>query len=91
MEPPVITDSKMKCEFFILEIILSNIHMISITGNIMQRLTFNLNFLFSEFAAHISGINQLFFDLSEIVLSLCDEKSVLYRFQIINILFGFLN
>ena len=35
MEPPVISDCKVECQFFILKIVLSDIHMITVTGNVM--------------------------------------------------------
>src|SRR5699024_7597240 len=37
VEPPVISRGEVECQFFILKIILSYIHMIAVTGDIVKR------------------------------------------------------
>ena len=75
MEPPVIADCKFEGQPVVLQVILSDINMISVTGKIVQWFVFDLYFFLGEFAAHITGMNQLFLDLCKILLTECDIQS----------------
>ena len=48
----------------------------------MQRFIFDLYFLFCKFSAHISGGDQFFFDLGEVIFTACDIQSGTDGFQI---------
>lgn len=46
VEPPVVSNSEMESQFVVLQIIFSNIHMITIAGNIVEWFACNLYFIF---------------------------------------------
>ena len=63
--------------------------MISVTGKIVQWFVFDLYFFLGEFAAHITGMNQLFLDLCKILLTECDIQSSADGFQVCDVFFCF--
>ena len=91
MEPPVIAFCKLKGKLFVLEVILSDIHMIAIAGNVMKRFAFVFHFLFREFAPYISCCNQFVFDCIKVIFILSNVQCVHDRFQINNFIFRFLD
>ena len=82
MKPPVVSDSEAESEFVVLKIVFADVHIISVAGNIVQRFIFDLYFLFCKFSAHISGGDQFFFDLGEVIFTACDIQSGTDGFQI---------
>ena len=77
-----ISDCKVECQFFILKIVLSDIHMITVTGNVMEWFVFDLDFFLCIFSADIAGVCELFFDFSKIIFCQCNIKCCLNGFQV---------
>ena len=67
MEPPVVSGCKLESEFIVLVIIFSNINIIAIGGAVVERLALDSGFFIGLFALNIAKLNQLLFDLYEIV------------------------
>ena len=73
MEPPVIAIGKRKSKFFILQVVLSNVHIITITGNVMHWFAGKFNFFLCMFSADIAALHQFLFDLGKIRFAHDDE------------------
>ena len=91
MEPPVIAIGKRKSKFFILKVVLSNVHIITITGNVMHWFAGQFNFFLRMFSADIAALHQFLFDLSKIRFVQSNVKCVADRFQILDIIGSFLD
>ena len=72
VEPPVTSIGKMESQFFILEIVLSYINVISVTGQIVEWLALKLYFFLREFTADISTLSQFLLNLCQIIFTECD-------------------
>ncbi len=66
VEPPVISASKGKGQFVILQIILSHIHMITVAGNIVHGPAGNLYFFPGRFPADVPALYQFFLNLHKV-------------------------
>ena len=67
MEPPVVSGCKLESEFIVLVIIFPNINIIAIGGSVVERLALDSGFFIGLFALNIAKLDQLLFDLYEIV------------------------
>ena len=68
VEPPVIAGSDFKGQFFILKVIFAHVHVVAITGDIVERPGGDFDLLARIFAPDIAVLGQLFLDLDKILL-----------------------
>ena len=91
VEPPVVPCGKVESQFIVLEIILPDIHVIAVRRNIVEWLTGDLDFLFGKFAPDVSGRDQLFLELRQVVLPACHFQCIYDGFQIGDLVVSLLN
>ena len=72
MEPPVVADSKLKGQFLILQVVLTDIHGKTIAADIVERTACDFYLFGAAFSADIAAFDQLFLDLHEIVFRECN-------------------
>ncbi len=61
MEPPIVTGSKTEGQFIVLQIVFSNINVVSVAADIMERTARDLNFFITAFPADITVLNKFFY------------------------------
>ena len=91
MEPPVISGCGVESEFFILQIVLSYIHMVTIGREKMKWFIRNFHFLFREFSADVACSYEFFLDFSQVIFGTGDIQCIADGFQIGDFLSGFFN
>ncbi|SCI75876.1 Uncharacterised protein [uncultured Clostridium sp.] len=84
MEPPVVADSKLKGQFLILQVVLTDIHGKTIAADIVERTACDFYLFGTAFSADIAAFDQLFLDLNKVFLSTCDVEGVRNGFQMLD-------
>ena len=86
VEPPVISRGKGEGQFIILQIVLANIHMVAVTGEVVQRLAGQLHLFLGELSSRLPALDQLFLDLGQICLAQRDVQGIADGFQVLDII-----
>ena len=68
MEPPVVADSKLKGQFLILQVVLTDVHGKTIAADIVERTACDFYLFGTAFSADIAAFDQLFLDLNKVFL-----------------------